>query len=236
MKKLILAALLLAASFSAQAGGFFTNSGGGSSTCAACVTVTGTPAASNLFYYTGAGTGALLSGTGFVLMNGASAPTLSPTTGAGSVVLNANPAISGTTTNDSAASGVIGEILTGTLAVGSATPLTTATTKDVATVSLTSGDWDCTGVVDFKPAATTNATLLLYGSSSTSNTLGADDTYASVSFLTAGQVTTNGDYRNVIPTQRFSLAGTTTIRLLAQATFTVSTMTAYGTIRCRRVR
>lgn len=144
--------------------------------------------------------------------------------------------IRGTATNDSAAAGMVGEILTGTLAVGSATSLVTATAKDVATVALTAGDWDCSGVIDFKPAATTNATLLLFGSSSTSNTLGADDTFGSVVFLTAGQVTTNGDYRNVIPTQRFSLSGTTTIRLVGQATFTVSTMTAYGSIRCRRVR
>ena len=142
----------------------------------------------------------------------------------------------GTATNDNAAAGKVGEIISGSLAVGSATALTTATAKDIATVSLTAGDWDCSGVIDFAPAATTNTTLLLFGSSSTLNTLGADDTYGSVVFLTAGQVTTNGNYRNSIPTQRFSLSGTTTIHLVAQATFTASTMTGYGTIRCRRVR
>jgi hypothetical protein len=144
--------------------------------------------------------------------------------------------LAGTTTNDNAAAGNVGELITASLAVGSATALVTATAKDVITISLTAGDWDVTGVVDFAPAATTNATLLLAGASQTANTLGADDTYSSTVFLTAGQVTTNGNYRQVIPTQRFSLAATTTVRLIAQATFTVSTMTAYGTIRARRVR
>ena len=144
--------------------------------------------------------------------------------------------IVGTTTNDNATAGNVGEVLTASLAVGSATALTTATAKTIISMSLTAGDWDVTGVIDFKPAATTNTTLLLFGASSTNNTLGADDTYASTVFLTAGQVTTVGDYRRVIPTQRFSLAGTTTIYLVGQATFTVSTQTGYGTIRARRMR
>ena len=149
----------------------------------------------------------------------------------------ASPApVVGTATNDSAGAGFVGELLTASLAVGSATSLVSATAKDVITVSLTAGDWDVTGVVDFVPGATTNATLLLYGANSATNTLGADDTYASKVFLTAGQVTTAGHYRNVIPTQRVSLSATTTWRLIAQATFSVSTMTAYGTIRARRVR
>lgn len=142
----------------------------------------------------------------------------------------------GTTTNDDAPTGSVGEFLSASLAVGSATSLVTATSKDIITLSLTAGDWAVEGVVDFIPAATTSTTLLLAGASSVANTLGVDDTYASYVFPTAGQVTTAGHYRKVIPRQRFSLAATTTVRLIAQATFTVSTMTAYGGINARRMR
>lgn len=149
----------------------------------------------------------------------------------------ASPApVVGTATSDNAGAGYVGELLSGTLAVGSATSLVTATSKDVATVSLTAGDWDVTGVLDFLPGGTTSATLLLAGANSATNALGVDDTYASTVFPTAGQVTTAGNYRMAIPTQRVSLAATTTWRLIAQATFTLSTMTAYGTIRARRIR
>lgn len=53
-----------------------------------CPTLVGTPAASNLSYWTGATTQALLSGSGLVQMNGASAPTLNnaPTLLTGTVV------------------------------------------------------------------------------------------------------------------------------------------------------
>lgn len=142
----------------------------------------------------------------------------------------------GTTTNNNAPAGDIGEVVTGSLAVGSATALVTATTKTIISISLTAGDWDVDGVVDFNEGATTSTTLLLFGASSTDNTLGADDTYASYVFVTAGAVTTAGNYRCVIPTQRFSISVTTTVYLVAQATFTVSTMTGYGTIRARRMR
>jgi hypothetical protein len=145
--------------------------------------------------------------------------------------------IPGTPTNDNAAAGNIGELLTASLLVGAATGLVTATAKDVITIALTGGDWEISGVIDFHPAATTNATLLLSGASLVANTLGADDTFSSQVFLTAGQVTVAGDYRQIIPLQRVSVVPAGAVaHLVAQATFTVAAMTAYGTIRARRVR
>lgn len=122
------------------------------------------------------------------------------------------------------------------LAVGSATSLTTATAKTVTSISLSPGDWDVSGVIDFKEAATTSTNLLLFGTSSNTNTLGADDTYGSLVFPTAGSVSTAGDYRNSVPIVRYNLATTTTIYLVAQANFTISTMTAYGALRARKMR
>lgn len=140
----------------------------------------------------------------------------------------------GTTTNDAAIAGGVGELLSGTVATGASVSLTTATAANITSVSLTAGDWDVTSVVDYNPGATTSITQLSQGVSSTTATLGAQDTFSQTS------VAANVPGANVIalptPVTRISLAATTTIYLVAKATFTVSTLTAFGTIRARRVR
>jgi len=159
--------------------------------------------------------------TGAVLVSG----TITPSGG-----------IVGTTAGGDATAGNVGEYLSASLAVGSATSLTTATAKTVINLSLTAGDWDITGVINFIPAASTNTTLLFMGTSTTDNTIGADNSYASNAYPVSGNVTTSGHYRKNVPTVRVNISSTTTIYLIAQATFTVSTMTAYGTICARRAR
>lgn len=152
----------------------------------------------------------------------------------GSTYIALTTQIAGTGTNDSAAAGMVGEIITSSLAAGSATALTTATPKTITSIALTPGDWDVSGVVDFLPAATTSITVLAEGASAVTNTLGADDTYASDSM--AATVPGAVAQRKNIPTQRISIAANTTIYLIASATFTVAAMTGFGTIRARRVR
>lgn len=139
----------------------------------------------------------------------------------------------GTTTNDSAATGYIGEYVSASLASGSATSLTTGTAKTITSISLTAGDWDVTGVVDFHPDTTTTTTYLQGGISTTNNTLGAADTYFSNTFAIA---TTSVDASEVCPTVRISINTTTTVYLVAVAGFAISTLSGYGTIRARRVR
>ena len=147
----------------------------------------------------------------------------------------------GTKTNDSAVAGEIGELITSTVASGSAISLTTNTGANVTSVSLTAGDWDCNGQVVHNAAATTSITLLQVGISATSATLptqaggsgiGTDplSIWRQAAGVPAGALTTKAG------PVRVSLSATTTIYLVAQDTFTVSTMTAYGTLRCRRVR
>jgi hypothetical protein len=77
----------------------------------------------------------------------------------------------GSATNDSAAAGYIGELLTVTVASGSAVSLTTATSANIATLSVTAGDWDCSAQVTHNAAATTSVTLLQIGISVTTATL-----------------------------------------------------------------
>ena len=142
-------------------------------------------------------------------------------------------AISGTATNDNAAGGYVGEIVT---SAGSSTSLTTATAAALtgASISLTAGDWDVSVVVGFQPAATTSVTLYAYGSSTTSAALPAvpQSIQSAFASVVTGAATTNFS----VPPFRYSLASTTTIFCNAQANFSVSTMTAIGFLRARRVR
>jgi hypothetical protein len=73
----------------------------------------------------------------------------------------ATKVIVGTTTNDSATAGYVGEYVEGVLAAGSATALTTATPQTLVSISLTAGDWDVTGMVGVQPnpAATYSYTI-----------------------------------------------------------------------------
>jgi len=145
------------------------------------------------------------------------------------------PSNVGTTTNDDATAGSIGEFVTATVATGSSVSLTTATPANVISISLTAGDWDVRGVVDYTAAATTSITNQRQGVSTTSATLGAQDTFTSLSL--AAQVPTAAiDSAFATPVVRLSLAATTTVYLVTNATFTVSTLKAYGTISARRVR
>lgn len=140
--------------------------------------------------------------------------------------------ISGTATNDNAAAGRLGEYLQAQVTVGSAVALTTGVTANVTSISLTAGDWDVTGVIDIHPAATTNINNVTIGSSATSATIGPQDSSVTDTY----QVTSTVDLSHSIPVQRYSLAAPTTVYLVINATFSVSTLSAYGTIKARRVR
>ncbi len=158
--------------------------------------------------------------------------------------------ISGTTTNDSAAAGFVGEYIFSTIPTGSAVSLTTATPANITSIALTPGDWDIDCQVEFSPAASTSVTQSNAAMSLTSATLSTQPG-GTVGRATLGPepiITFN--QAAAVPAAGYALAPTTvrctvsaappgstiTVYLVAQATFTVSTMAAFGTIRARRVR
>lgn len=148
--------------------------------------------------------------------------------------------IRGTSSNDSAAVGYVGEFVSTTLAVGSAVSLTTATPANIVSMSLTPGDWDVMGFMNFNLTGATG-TLFQSGASVTSATLPTQpggsglgtDALASSPVPVTGLT---GDLTQDSGSVRVSIAATTTVYLVAQATFTVGTCTGFGTIRARRVR
>ncbi|HEY6019562.1 MAG TPA: hypothetical protein VIY48_06565, partial [Candidatus Paceibacterota bacterium] len=80
--------------------------------------------------------------------------------------------IKGTSTNDNAIAGDVGELITSTVASASGVSLTSTTAANVTSISLTAGDWDVDGTVDFNLAASTSVTVLSASISLTTGTLG----------------------------------------------------------------
>ena len=138
------------------------------------------------------------------------------------------PAIKGTGTNDSAAAGYVGEYISSQIPFASATSLTTATAKNVTSISLTAGDWDVSGQVSILPSVAIQA--LSVGISTTSATLPDFSLYSNI----GGPNMTSAGLS--ILTQRISLSATTTVYLVAVASFASGTATACGFIGARRAR
>jgi hypothetical protein len=155
----------------------------------------------------------------------------------GTITPGQTTGIVGTTTNNSVQAGSVGEYVSATLASGSAVSLVTATAKTVTSISLTAGDWDVTGVVNMFFGATTNIVAAYGGASIVDNTLGANNTFTGTLYATTGSVLGDSlQVRTPVPTQRISIASTTTVYLIAFCSFTVSTTNAHGEIRARRIR
>jgi hypothetical protein len=157
--------------------------------------------------------------------------TFNPSTG----VLTPSGGLTGTATNDDACAGCVGAVLSGDLPSGSKISLTTATPANITSVSLTAGDWQCYGNATYNYGAGTSVTVFLYNFSTTSATLDLTNGHYGA-FASTGLIAGSTDPVFVVPTLRVKLSGTTTLYLVTQASFTVSTLAAYGHFDCRRMR
>lgn len=144
----------------------------------------------------------------------------------------------GTTTNDNACTGCVGEYQESQIISSSQISLTTGTAADVTSKSLTAGDWDCSGNVRFAGSGTTVTTDMIGWIATTSATLPTEPNHGGLSRLQAGSGLsfTNENVSLSVGPFRVSIASTTTVFLSAQSTFTTSTEFAYGALRCRRTR
>lgn len=139
----------------------------------------------------------------------------------------------GTTTNDSASAGVVGEFVSSTVLTASAVSLTSTTPANVTSISLTRGDWDVYFVPIFTPDASTSVTYMASGINTTTDTLPAGDLCGQ--WASAANVIGNEISLPAVP-QRISIASTTTVYGVARGDFTVSTLKAYGRLFARRRR
>ena len=144
-------------------------------------------------------------------------------------------AVEGTSTNDNADAGDVGEFISSSVLSGSAVSLTSSVAANITSISLTAGDWDisCSGFFTAGGGTTTSyRNIAINTTSATEPTAAAENNMAGGNISWgAGQV----DWQNV-GTFRLSVSGTTTLYMVGVATFAVSTMSAYGFISARRVR
>ena len=168
--------------------------------------------------------------TGTLLMTGQAISTVP------SIAFSSTTGVVGTTTNDSAAAGSVGELISSTIASGSAGAQTSTVSRDVTSISLTAGDWDVWGTVGTVPAAGTTTSRVNVSISTTSVTQPAPAASGGTlaTYNTAGGAT----IANIVPsgTTRISISGTTTVYLVANVTFAISTLSTYGYIAARRMR
>lgn len=141
--------------------------------------------------------------------------------------------IRGTTTNDAAATGFVGETVRTYTAFGSAATLSTGASSNVASISLTAGDWDVTAHCIL--SGTLTGTIYSAGINTTSASLSGVNFGENASQIPT-MSTATCDCSLIIPNYRISISATTTVYLVANVTFTAGTAKAYGTIRARRVR
>lgn len=140
----------------------------------------------------------------------------------------------GTTTNDSATAGNVGEIISASVASGSAVSLSSGSAVQITTVSLTAGNWDCRAMVDFTDAGTTTYSLVLGGISQTTANIPNSPCTCRITQEDLGQIAPHPTL-NIGPTAE-PVASTTSVFLNVNATFATSTTKAYGVLECRRVR
>jgi hypothetical protein len=160
----------------------------------------------------------------------------------GIVFLVANALLKGlgTSTNDNATAGYVGEYIESRISSASPVALTNNTVVNVTTLSLTAGDWQVQGNLGFLGTGTTANLVVGYaggGTSLTSVTLPANDYGMNwIGTNTAGTWNFNPNYS--IPAQRVTLTATTTIYLVAKAGFSGAStgLSAYGGFSARRMR
>lgn len=183
-----------------------------------------------------------ISGAGFTAW-AASPPSIgstAPGTGAfttlsatGTITPSQTNGIVGTTTNNSANAGSVGEEIESTIASGSPVTLTTTIVSTVTTIALTAGDWDVSGEV-WLNVGTGGATLMQAAISSTSgvpNNATSGSRHLLQAAITASTI-------QILPLRpaRVSLSGLGTYFLLASMTFPSGSCSAYGNIWARRAR
>lgn len=138
----------------------------------------------------------------------------------------------GVTDASNAAAGKIGEFSQSLISTGSATSLTTATAKNVTSISLSAGDWDVEGNINFNLSGATQ-TASSGGISTTSATLPTDGSEVASGVVCTTTTLVNG---LTLPRKRINVSTTTTVYLVAKATFSAGTEAAWGKINARRVR
>lgn len=150
---------------------------------------------------------------------------------------NRATSVKGTVTNDSAASGDVGEIITSNV-TSYQNVAASATVFDITSLSLTAGDWDVSGncIYQANSATFTSTDLILAISTTSGASFGSIDVSNTIELAGVVPTTFSIIYINS-QTVRFSLAATTTVYLKGYVgAFSAGTPRYQGAFRARRMR
>jgi hypothetical protein len=139
--------------------------------------------------------------------------------------------IVGTTTNNNANAGSVGEYQTATT---SGTALTTNVAANGASFSLSAGDWDVQATCQYVTGTGSSLSAVYASVSTTSATLG---TLGQLNSIVSTNLTGGGQAQSITsPVARISLAATTTVYCVGVSVFGGGTVSLTGFLRARRVR
>ena len=154
----------------------------------------------------------------------------------GALVPSQTAGLTGTTTNNNANAGAVGEVIASNIAPGAVTGVTSVTQINITSISLTAGDWDVYATGATNPGLTTVTSVgnVFSGISTTSATL--PSTAAGLAMVPIGTGVPSGTPVCATACMRLSIAATTTVYLVLLVGFTTSTMGMYGNLWARRAR
>lgn len=169
-------------------------------------------------------------------------PTFYPTStngsgGAGNfTTINVSVGIVGSTSGIEVVPGIVGEYVESTVFAGSGVTLTSGAAKNVTSLSLTAGDWDCTGNINFLITGTVTNTSSSIGcmSTTTDSILLGGETFAYWG-QTNANILNNG---LSLARKRINSSTNITVYLVGLATYSgaANAVTEYGKITARRMQ
>jgi hypothetical protein len=145
--------------------------------------------------------------------------------------------IPGEPSTGSASAGNIGEIVDGTVALSSVS-LSTGTAVNLTSISLTAGDWEVYSTCYYTPNTATTVSNLQCSTNTTTATIDATPGAFGEYALNSTVLSSSGNIHGVSPGQpkRYSLSTTTTVFLVSNQVFGVSTLLGGGKIHAIRER
>lgn len=149
-----------------------------------------------------------------------------------SLTFSSTAGIIGTTTNNNAAAGSVGEYFSSIVASGAGLVLVSTVARDVTTLALSAGDYNVWGNVGFNFSVGGQST---FGWSSLVSATPPDASLYTAIRTGLGSNQASG-IGFCIPMRRYSLAVPTTIYLSVSTVFASGTGNAYGALYARRIR
>jgi hypothetical protein len=170
-------------------------------------------------------------------VNSASTTTLLTLDGNGNATFGTTNSIVGTATNNNAVAGNIGEEVNSVVSTYT-NYTTTATYQNIASITLSAGDWDLSafGTFNSNGATITAASDAIFVISTTTASASGATEGRNISYMPQAALLGTSHESTAIPSYRVSLSGSTTYYLNTQATFTIGNPQYTGGLRARRVR